>query len=281
VKVFVLLLLAGCASQQREPVSPSLAARRECFKLLTAPSIQSADDFLRLGRAQRALAEKAPESPEGLRGLRCTLAAFEAASSLTPTDPVPPFEAAQTYFDLREFRSASRAFHRVLEIEPLYPAANLRLAQIARSGGDVPEATAYLKEEKRVNPEAAEAWVEQGNIDMSTRNFLSAETQFTRAHQLAPRNRDALFGRALARHLLGSFVAAEQDLGAVLALDPNFADGYWQLGLLHEKMNEPKKAISDYRAFLVRTNPASPLAANAGDKIRQLSRVNSASKSTH
>lgn len=276
MKYFLLLVLAGCASQKTESVSLSLAARRECVKLLNASTIHSADDFMQLGRTQRALAEKAADTGEKTRGYRCTLAAFEAASALSPTDPEPVFESAQTYFDLRDLGAAAREFHHALELEPVYPKANLRLAQIARNGGDVPEATAYLAEEKRVSPKDSEAWVEQGNIEMSTRNFLAAETQFTRAHQLAPKSRDALFGRAVARHLLGSFPAAERDLRAVLILDPNFADGYWQLGLLHEKMSQPAKALADYRAFLEHADPASPLAMRAREKISKLSSVNPA-----
>jgi tetratricopeptide (TPR) repeat protein len=249
MKYFLLLTLASCASQKLEPLSPSMAARRGCVTLLQSESIGSAYDFVQLGHAQRVLAEKAQDPEEKRRIYRCALAAFEAGSVLSLADPEPVFESAVTSLDLRDFSTAARGFHRVLEIEPAYPLANLRLAQIARNGGDLPAARAYLSEEKRVSPEGPEAWLEQGDMEITARNFLRAATQFTRALKLAPGNREALLGRAI-------------------ALDPTYADAYWQLGLLHQE--QKKDAIADFQAYRRLVDPASPMAVRAEEKLREL-----------
>jgi tetratricopeptide (TPR) repeat protein len=267
MRFLALLFLAGCVARS-PPVDPSLAGRRDCVKEME--SVQSEFDFLEMGDRRRAAGDTATDPAEKKRQYRCALSAFQSATVIEQKDPEPCLKSADLYFDLRDNIAAAREYHKALELDPKIPAANLRLAQIARSQGDIPESTAYLKEEKRVNPKSAAAWVEQGNMDMSTRNFLAAETQFTRACHLDPKNRDALFGRAVARVSLGTLAGAETDLRAVNRLDPSFPDAYFQLGLVHEKMKNKGEAQADYRN-VQKIDPDSVLAAQAGEKIEKLS----------
>jgi tetratricopeptide (TPR) repeat protein len=266
MRFLVLLLLAGCVARS-PPVDPSLAGRRDCVKEME--DVHSEFDFLEMGDRRRAAGDKAADPEERKRQYRCALSAFQSATVIEQKDPEPCIKSGNLYFDLRDNVAAAREYHKALELDPKLPNANLRLAQIARSQGDIPEATAYLKEEKRVNPKGAAAFVEQGSLEMSTRNFLAAETQFTRACRLEPNFRDAHFGRAVARALLGAFAGAETDLRAVNKLDPAFPDAFFQLGLVHEKMGKKAEAEADYRN-VQKLNPDSMLAAQAAEKLEKL-----------
>lgn len=265
----LLALLAGCSAEPVKP-DPDQRARQVCMRALTGRDIHSADDFVRLGQGQREEAVLAPTPEEKKRKTLCALSAFEAAAFLSPQDPVPYRAAADTYFDLRKLPAATAGYRRVLQLDSRSPGARLRLAQIERNDGHIPEAVRLLEEEMRVNPTFADVYLERGNIEMTERNFASARNYFSGALKRNAQYEDAYFGRAVAEHLLGDLGAALRDMKAALRISPEKSELLWEMALLREDRKEPAEAEAVYHQFQSLVARDSPEWARAEKRLQGL-----------
>jgi tetratricopeptide (TPR) repeat protein len=225
--------------------------------------------FVMLGRLTRDEGNRQTDYSAKRHSYRYALASFEMAAKLTPEDPEPIAETANLYFDIRDLGAAARNYYRTAQIAPWYPNVHLRLAQIARNGGDNQRAQELLKEELRVNKYGDEAHVELGNIFMTGKYFSLARSEFEEAVKMNPRNGQGWFGKGVAHHLEGAYNEAAAAFITALEIDPLLADAYWQLGLIYRRQGRDTKAILAFMNYKEIVKEPSAL-HQADEKIRQI-----------
>jgi tetratricopeptide (TPR) repeat protein len=205
--------------------------------------------FVELGRLTRAEGDLLQDYPSKRNSYRYSLASYEMASKLSPEDPEPVAQTAELYFSIRDLGAASRNYYRTAELAPWYPNVHLRLAQIARNGGDNKRAQELLREELRVNQYGEQPHVELGNILMTEKNFTAARLEFEEAVKVNPSNSDAWFGIGVAHHLEENYQAALTAFDRALVLNPLQADIYWQQGLIYQRQGRAAKAIQAFMNY--------------------------------
>ncbi len=130
-------------------------------------------------------------------------------------------------------------------------------------------------------PDRASSHYQQGMHLLGPGDFQGAAAQFTQAIAIFPDYADAYLGRGKARQASGQSEAALADFEKAIAIDPTFdvayiskgiiessqgnsqraladftrsihlhptADGYYQRGLMYQKLDQPKLALADYDA---------------------------------
>ncbi|MGZ3650444.1 MAG: hypothetical protein ACXVB9_07910 [Bdellovibrionota bacterium] len=129
-----LLLLFGCASVPKPDAA--LAARQACVRDLNNENIGDAPGFIALGIRKKKEAIRAKSAEEQFRANRCALAAFEAATVMSPKDPVPYWQLGLLYQEQANVPKAREnflAFHARVEsgsVEAL--AAEKKLRELSR-----------------------------------------------------------------------------------------------------------------------------------------------------
>ncbi len=226
--------------------------------------------FLRLGDLVRDEGNRQIDYNAKRHSYRYALASFEMYSKLEPNDPAGYKLTADLYFDIRDLGAAAKNYHKVLELTPSYPGVSLRLAQIARNGGDIARAEELLRKEIQVDPAGCDAaWVELGNLNMARRDFDEAYRAFTEATRLNQNNADAFFGLGVVHHLRGAYDNALAVFARTQRLDPLKADIYWQQGLIYQKLRDRRRAIQAFVTYKGIVREASFL-AKADEKIREI-----------
>lgn len=97
---------------------------------------------------------------------------------------------------------------------------------------------------------AADNHKRKGNEFMETELFKLAETEFTKALELNPRNAIYFCNRAASKVRQGCYVSATSDCNKALKLDRRYVKAYCWLGLAHILMDEPARAVRCYRKAL-------------------------------
>ncbi len=98
--------LTACASA---PTDPSLAGRQACVRLMTAPSVRTATDFVSIGALEWRRARFFGNAAESSRHLRCAVAAYEAATRLDENSAELYDRLAEIYGELGKTTQASNA----------------------------------------------------------------------------------------------------------------------------------------------------------------------------
>jgi len=78
------------------------------------------------------------------------------------------------------------------------------------------------------------------------RNYESSIPDFTEAIRLQMGEANALFYRGVARYNTKDYNGAELDLTSYLKAEPNFAEGYYMLGLINKDSNKLSAAIENF-----------------------------------
>jgi len=87
-------------------------------------------------------------------------------------------------------------------------------------------------------------------LDISEGNVDEANTQYSRALELAPRNSDAKLGVARVKSIKGDYQGATTILEEAVRLNPKPEKVYYELGLVHERAKQYEKAVEAYRKAL-------------------------------
>lgn len=85
------------------------------------------------------------------------------------------------------------------------------------------------------------------------KNYQLAYTEFHKALQIDPNNKDALHGLALVHMEFQEYEMARDLFLKALAIDSNYADAWFNLGLCYQKLNMHNEAINAFSKAL--SNP--------------------------
>ncbi len=100
-------------------------------------------------------------------------------------------------------------------------AAALGLSRCAAARQDFDLSRKLTEEALRFDPKNPEAWIQLGHTERGQGQLPEAETAYGKALEFAPRNADALLGRAMARLKLRKFSDAQKDINDARAAEPS------------------------------------------------------------
>jgi tetratricopeptide (TPR) repeat protein len=278
------VFFTACAAQpvKFSALQPNeLAAQKSSLQAAIRRDPKQPENFLKLGDLSREEGDRATDIKLKRHSYRYALASYEMAAKLSPGKAEPLMRTAELYFAIRDLKAAAKNYQLALALEPNFPGAQLRLAQISRNDGDPAEAERLLQAEVKANPDQQDAWVELGNLHMSRvsqdfKELAPASKAFAEALRMNPLNSPALFGLGFVRHLEGRFPEALELFAKVTQLEPKHYDVFWQIGLIHERQHDNAQAIAAFRAYrrILSEEGGSGNAMalrRADDKIRSLS----------
>lgn len=144
------------------------------------------------------------------------IAAYEKAVERSPLDPVLRDDLARVYVAKGDYVHAREMLDKALELKGDYATAHFRVAQIAALKGDVHEATAATE----------------------------------RAAASAPNDTGILFQLGLLYYQQHRFNDAEQALAGAVALNHNFSNARYFLGLILANRGDSEKAKAEFEKIL-------------------------------
>ena len=271
----------------REEIDLSIVRLRAA--LAAAPEFAAAQYLLGLVEARqrrygaamaawrRAARAGPPFSADSLKAL------FLRAVSLSQTAAEWVARGTQ-YLDRGKVKEAGAAYRDAVAMMPDYAEAHANLGLVLMLTGDLDGAVSRQLEAIRLNPGLAEAYYNLGSAYSRQESYTQAVPAFRDAIRLKPEsappdsvvsNVDAhqgaytrsvagyqharrYAGLANAYFNLGDSEAAIEAYSRAVGLDPGFADGHYNLGVVYERTGDVAGAIRHWRAFvrIARNDPA-------------------------
>lgn len=160
--------------------------------------------------------ELAPRNPDGLNALglsliklnrqRESLAVFDAALRQAPGMAAIHFNKASALEDLSELTRASAGFERALQLQPIYPEALARLANIAALRADAKAAREFADRALRQDPRQIAAMLALATVDIEEKKYDDA---LTRLAPLTGSGNQSVLNRLIAQGLMGDALDAQ------------------------------------------------------------------------
>lgn len=208
------------------------------------------------------------------------------------------------FLDRGKVEAAGTAYAEAVALMPDYAEAQANLGLVQMLGGDFKGAVSRQVEAIRLDPDLAEAHYNLANAYSRQGRYDEAVTSYEEAIRLKPdsappdsvvsvvdANQGAYTrsvagfqhamryaGLANAYFNLGDTEAAIRAYGHAVRLAPDFADGHYNLGVIHQRAGNAEGAIVHWRAFLqlARNDPAQK--AWVEDAMARLSRLENSRK---
>jgi tetratricopeptide (TPR) repeat protein len=136
-------------------------------------------------REAARLLEQARPLVEGGK-LQEAIALLENALRLDPANPRLRFRLAGLYFDTRQYEAARLQAREAILVAPAEWLYHYLLGLVEQADGNVDPARESLETAVRLNPSAAQAFNQLGNLAMTRQDYAEAVRQFRKASQLEP-----------------------------------------------------------------------------------------------
>ena len=101
-----------------------------------------------------------------------------------------------------------------------------------------------------IEPNHAAAHINLGTLYYNRRDFVSAEKHYRHAVESDPRYALAYFDLGNVLDETGRVEDAAQAYRTALQLAPTYADSHYNLALAYERLNQPRRALNHWRAYL-------------------------------
>ena len=121
------------------------------------------------------------------------------------------------------------------------------LAQLARSQGDLPKATALLERVLQLKPDDMDSLVWLGDVNLASGKPDAAEPAFARAMQLDPNSVSAKFGAGRTALAKGDHSKAVEYLEEVLRLNPKATAAHYPLSQAYAALGDTAKSAEHLR----------------------------------
>ena len=180
------------------------------------------------------------------------------------------------FLDRGKIEEGGAAYAEAVALMPDYAEAQANLGLVRMLKGDLEGAVFRQLEATRLDPDLAEAHYNLGNAYSRQGRYEEAVTSYKEAIRLKPdsappdsvvsivdANQGAhtrsvagyehamrYAGLANAHFNLGNIKAAIQAYTRAIRLAPDFADGHYNLGVIHEREGNAKRAIVHWRSYL-------------------------------
>ena len=163
--------------------------------------------------------------------------AYEAASRLTPSDPVPYVRAGILLEKQDDFAGAEKAFLAATKLDPKSAEAFAGLANVYTRSKQLLPAAAALRAFLRLRPNDVNAHLQLGRLLRELGYPTDARAEFDAAAKLAPSDTPVLRELAAADALDNRLPEAETRYRELVKQEPNDPDLRYALGsvLLHQK----------------------------------------------
>ncbi|TAF63042.1 MAG: tetratricopeptide repeat protein [Cytophagales bacterium] len=103
----------------------------------------------------------------------------------------------------------------------------------------------YAYQQNNKQQQINEAYA-KGVVEQKLGEYEASVTQFSKAIQLNPTHKEALFERGKSYMLIQAFSSASEDFNEVIRLDSNFADAFFYLASVYYQKKEYNIALSIY-----------------------------------
>jgi tetratricopeptide (TPR) repeat protein len=120
-----------------------------------------------------------------------------------------------------------------------------------------------------LDPEHAAANINLGTLYYNRQEYALAEAHYRQAIHIDPRYALAYFDLGNVLDETGRVAEAIQTYHTALQLAPTYADAHYNLALAYEKVREPRKALSHWRAY-VKLDTIGPWAVHARNQAHRI-----------
>jgi tetratricopeptide (TPR) repeat protein len=244
------MLLADERFQQAEEIF------RQIIKLDEKPK----EAYVELARALRA---------EG--SMNEALDLLLKAAVLDPADAEPLYLAGSIYLDIKRPQEATVQFQRVLTINKLYPLVHYQLGRAAMLMNEPREALNQTDEEKRANPNLADAYLLAAEAHTQLQQYANCATEYQKAIKLRPQQASIYVKVAQCYRKKGDLDAATAMLNVASTKESGLAEIYKEQGAIFEVRGDAARAIDAYRQYFV-LDPDAPDREQIEGRISTLQR---------
>jgi len=180
------------------------------------------------------------------------------------------------FLDRGKVEEAGAAYEEAVALMPDYAEAQANLGLVLMLSGDLDGAVFRQLEAIRLDPDLAEAHYNLGNVYSRQGRYGEAATSYREAIRLKPESappdsvvsvvdaNQGAYTRSVAGYQhamryaglanayfnLGDHTAAIASYTRAIGLAPGFADGHYNLGVIHERAGDLERAIFHWRAYL-------------------------------
>lgn len=193
------------------------------------------------------------------------------AAVLDPADAEPLYLAGTTYIDIRKPQDASVQFQRVLTINKGYPLVHYQLGKAALMRNDPREALNQTEEEKRANPNLADAYLLAAEAHTQMQQYSNCATEYQKAIKLRPQQASIYVKNAQCYRKSGNLDAAVAMLNVASTKESGLAEIYKEYGAIYEIKGDVNKAIEAYNQYFV-MDPEAPDRTQIENRITALQR---------
>lgn len=194
------------------------------------------------------------------------------AAVLDPADSEPLYQAALIYLENKQPKEARAQLDRVLRINPSYPLVHYFMGRAALQAFQFDEALNQAKEERKANPNLAEAYLLAADAYTELKQYSLCASEYQKALRLIPQARASIYVKdARCYRLAGNYDVAASMLDIAYKREPGYAEIYKERGQLYEMQGDAQRAIEAYNQYFV-LDPTAPDRAQVFQRLEALQR---------
>ena len=232
----------------------------EIFEQVTVIDPKNKKAFLGLGESYQAIAN-----------FSGALKAYLTAAVLDPTDAEPLFKAGTVYLETDRYREAITQFERAIKINNLYPRLYYSIGRAAFLAGDLDGAINAASQEKKMNPNLADAYLLSAEIYTTRSQFQKCAAEYQQAIKLRPQGADIYVRLARCYRQSANLDIAEAMVNVAASKESGMPEIYREQGAIYEQRGDLRSAAQAYAKYLA-------LSPNAPDKNEIEIRINNLGK---
>ena len=145
----------------------------------------------------------------------------------------------------------------------------VRAVQMEDGASTLAQAIALYEQILELKPNHAPACINLGTICYNQRDFLRAEQMYRRATEADPEYALAFFDLGNVLDEMQRLPDAIEAYERAIAIVPQYADAHYNLALAYERLEERRRALRHWTAYL-RLDPVGPWAAHARQQARRI-----------
>ncbi|TSC62546.1 MAG: tetratricopeptide tpr1 repeat-containing protein, partial [Parcubacteria group bacterium Athens0416_74] len=165
------------------------------------------------------------------------------------------------------FENAEAAFEKVSADNPLSPLPLVQRAQLYIAKDDLPQAIMLLDRAISLKSNFAAAYLLRSQVHAALGNREASVKDAAVVAQIAPEDSISWYNLGAILYDAGSYVEAVQSLEKAVALQNNYANALFLLGLSYEKLGRAEDALAMLESA-ARTNPGDATLAGIIENIR-------------
>ncbi len=210
-------------------------------------------------------------------------ACYLNAIALAPEDPRWAHLLAYVYQETGRFREAAEYYQRVIELNPDYLPAQLRLAMTLMSDARLSEARVAFDKVLAAHPENVQALAGTGELALEDKRYADAIRLLERALELQPEADKLYYPLGLAYRATGQVEKAREILGkrgrgstrfndpilSVMSAFSQSAQMYMELGFAALIAKDYERAAENFQ-LSIRSNPEDVVAIATLGRVREL-----------